>query len=131
LSIKDYVNTILFAPDGPLWKGTYDLAAYGDWLPVDPDNHFYLACDQFTPRGMNNHFFCDPKVDALEQAGLSTNDPAARASIYHRAELLIHDDVAYIPLYLWRRVYVANADLRDFQPTRTIVPWYEIWKTDI
>ena len=131
LSIRNYSYTQLYAPDGPLWRGTYDLVSYAYTQPLDPDNHFYLGCDQWTPHGMNNHFFCDPKVDEFESEGLQTNDPAQRGATYHRAERLIYDDVPYVPLYQLRRIVVRSVDIKNFQSNPSIIPWYEIWKTDV
>jgi peptide/nickel transport system substrate-binding protein len=131
VTIKTYPYKGVYAYDGPIVTGRYDLAIYGNTLPYDPDRTSTLTCDQFTPKGMNEFRFCDPALDALERQGLDTDDLLLRASYYMDAGRRIHADVPYIPLFLQRRPAVMNDDLRGYDPSPVAAPWWNAWTWDI
>lgn len=131
VTIKMYPYRGVYAYNGPIVTGTYDLAVYANTLTYDPDRTSTLTCDEFTPKGMNEFRFCDPKVDALERKGLETDDLLLRAATYRQAGALIHQDVPYIPLFLQRRPAVMNDDLRGYDPSPVAAPWWNVWTWDI
>ncbi|HKU80803.1 MAG TPA: ABC transporter substrate-binding protein, partial [Candidatus Tumulicola sp.] len=132
LSIKPYAyRTIFAAPGGPIYSGTYDLALYSDTLNWDPDVYNFVACDRWYPRGQNIFRFCDPRLDALERAGLQTDDVARRASIYRAASRLMWNVVPYVPVYNARRLIVRSSDLRNYSVNPTSTPWWNAWQWDI
>lgn len=131
VTIKTYPYKGVYAYDGPIVTGRYDLAVYGNTLPYDPDRTSTLTCDQFTPKGMNEFRFCDPALDALERQGLDTDDLLLRSSYYSEAGRRIHADVPYIPLFLQRRPAVMNDDLRGYDPSPAAAPWWNAWTWDI
>ncbi len=114
LAIKTYSFQGAFAPRGPIYGGSFDLALSGGNLDWDPDLYNFLACDRWYPRGENIYRFCDPRVDQLERAGLQTDDPLRRAAIYRKASRLIWSDVPYVPLYGGHRLVVRSSDLRGY-----------------
>ncbi len=129
LTLKAYPYHGTFAYDGPIVRGNYDLALFANTLSYDPDNTARLGCDQFAPAGENEVRYCDPAVDALERAGLATDDPAKRAAIYREAARRIRDTVPFIPLLVQDRVTVANSDLRGYDPAPVAAPWWNarVW----
>ncbi len=131
VAIKTYPYKGVYAYDGPIVTGRYDLAIYGNTLPYDPDRTSTLTCDQFTPKGMNEFRFCDPALDRLERRGLDTDDLLLRAALYRQAGARIHADVPYIPLFLQRRPAVMNDDLRGYDPSPAAAPWWNAWQWDI
>jgi peptide/nickel transport system substrate-binding protein len=131
LRIKDYPVGRLFAPDGPIYGGTYDTAIDGEVLDWDPDAYDFWACDRWYPRGANVYRFCDPRVDALERRGATTDDTAVRAHIYRRASVIVWSDVPYVPLFAPRLPVVRSSDLRDYRPSATGSPWWNAWQWDI
>lgn len=131
LSIKNFAYDQIFTPEGPIYGNRYDFATYGVTLSWDPDMLYYIGCDFFYPKGENVYRYCNPRADALERAGLNTDDPAKRAAIYARAEPLIWRTIPYIPLYERRRIAVHNPDLRNFKVNPSSSPWYNIWQWDI
>lgn len=132
LTIKDYpYRTIFAAPSGPVYGGTYDMAFYSNTINWDPDISNFVGCDRWYPRGQNIYRFCDPRLDALENAGLQSDDPAVRAPIYRRANRLMWSDVPYVPVYEGRRLIVASDDLRNYRPNMTATPWWNAWEWDI
>jgi peptide/nickel transport system substrate-binding protein len=132
LTIKPYAyRTIFAAPNGPIYGGSYDLALYSSTLNWDPDVYNYVACDRWYPRGQNIFRFCDPRLDALERAGLQTDDPAKRAAIYRRASRLMWSEVTYLPIYQGRRLIVRSSDLKNYTVNPTSTPWWDAWRWDI
>jgi peptide/nickel transport system substrate-binding protein len=129
LAIKSYSLTQYYALNGPLYGGSFDLALSQSGINWDPDLYDSLACDRWYPRGENLGRFCDPRVDALERAGLQTDDPSRRAAIYRKASRLVWSDVPFIPLYGGRSLIVRSADLRNYQYTPT--GGWNPWQADI
>lgn len=115
LGIKTYSFQLADSPHGPIYGGNFDLALGGGNIDWDPDLRDLLACDRWYPRGQNIYRFCDPRVDALEKAGLQTDDPSRRAAIYRKASRLIWADVPYVPVYGGRRLIVRSSDLRNYR----------------
>ncbi|MBV8149581.1 MAG: hypothetical protein JO092_10850, partial [Candidatus Eremiobacteraeota bacterium] len=97
----------------------------------DPDSHVYYGCDQWYPKGQNFYRYCNREYDALEEQGETSDDPAVRAPIYAKADGLLWDSVAYLPLYEGRRVIVASVDLKNYRPNPTSTPWWNAWEWDI
>lgn len=131
VTIKMYPYKGIYAYNGPIVTGRYDLAIYANTLPYDPDRSNTLTCDEFTPKGMNEFRFCDPALDALERNGLDTDDLLLRSSFYRDAGQRIHADVPYIPLFEQRRPAVMNDDLRGYDPSPFAAPWWNAWQWDI
>jgi peptide/nickel transport system substrate-binding protein len=131
LTLKPYPYRGIFAFDGPIVRGNYDVALFANTLSYDPDNTARLGCDQFAPKGENEVRFCDPIVDALERAGLETDDPAKRTAIYRAVGERVRDEVPFVPLLMQDRVTVANSDLRGYDPAPVAAPWWNAWRWSI
>ncbi|HTJ28729.1 MAG TPA: peptide ABC transporter substrate-binding protein [Candidatus Limnocylindria bacterium] len=129
--LKPYPYKGIYAYDGPIVKGTFDLALFRNTLEYDPDSTSTLSCAAFAPQGENEARFCDPHVDALERDGLATDDPHARAAIYREIGRLVHDEVAYIPLYRAQRPSVFNEDLRGYDPAPVAASWWDAYRWSI
>jgi len=124
LILKAYPYHGIFAFDGPIVRGNYDLALFANTLSYDPDNTARLGCDQFAPKGENEVRYCDPTFDALERAGLETDDPLRRAALYRAVARRVRDTVPFIPLLMQNRITVANSDLRGYDPSPVAAPWW-------
>lgn len=120
LRIHPYVGSIYSAPlaeHGILASGRYDLAMYGWYAGMDPDDSSQFLCDQRPPDGYDVTFLCSPEMDAAQRAALGTYDDAARTRAYARIERLLLRDlpIAYLASP------VATAALRDdvagYQPS--------------
>ncbi|MBV8149329.1 MAG: hypothetical protein JO092_09585, partial [Candidatus Eremiobacteraeota bacterium] len=131
LAIKTYPYRTIFVTNGPIYGDRYEIAYYSNTLNWDPDVYNFLACDRWYPAGQNIFRFCDRRLDALERAGLQTDDPRARATFYRRASALIWRDVPYVPVYEARRLIVRSADLKNYRPNMTSTPWWNAWQWDI
>ena len=54
LTIKPYPYKGIYAFDGPIVNGRFDLAVFANTLPYDPASTCTLACDNFAPKGENS-----------------------------------------------------------------------------
>jgi peptide/nickel transport system substrate-binding protein len=131
LTIKSYSLRTMYAPSGPLSSGSFDLALSSEALYWDPDLYDILACDRRYPRGQNIYGFCDSRLDALERAGLQTDEPSRRAAIYRRAGRLIWSEVPYVPLFGGRLLIVRSSDLRHYLVRPTSNLGWNAWQWDI
>jgi hypothetical protein len=58
LAPKAYDQSVLYAPDGPLYHGTFQAALLGLQNDGDPDPSAYVSCDQRPPNGFNFARYC-------------------------------------------------------------------------
>ncbi|MBV9646142.1 MAG: peptide ABC transporter substrate-binding protein [Candidatus Eremiobacteraeota bacterium] len=124
LTLKAYPYRGIYAFDGPIVRGNYDLALFANTLSYDPDNTARLACNQFAPKGENEVRYCDRTVDALEGAGLTTDESGKRAAIYRVIAKRVRATVPFVPLLMQQRITVANSDLSGYDPAPVAAPWW-------
>jgi peptide/nickel transport system substrate-binding protein len=131
LHIKGYPYNQIFDFNGPIDTYKYDFAIYGTALSWDPDSHVYYGCDQWYPKGQNFFRYCNREYDRLEQQGLQSVDPAARAPIYEKADGILWNTAAYMPIEQVPRIIVRNLDLKNYRVNPTSTPWFNAWEWDI
>ena len=131
LHIKGYPYNQIFDFNGPIDTYKYDLAIYGTALSWDPDSHVYYGCNQWYPNGQNFFRYCNREYDRLQQRGLQSEDPDVRAPIYAKADKILWDTAAYMPIEELRRITVSNLDLKNYRVNPTSTPWYNAWEWDI
>jgi ABC-type oligopeptide transport system substrate-binding subunit len=98
-----------------LWQNTLNTRAATNSLPVYisgwsadyPDGHDWLS-GQWRTKALNNNVqFSDPAFDAVDEQADVTWPKSARAKLYDRAQQMLVNDVAWIPLYIPHRlVYI-------------------------
>jgi peptide/nickel transport system substrate-binding protein len=116
LAIKNYPASYLFAQNGPLYTGRFDLSWSIDTNGPEPDNAGNWSGHYMPPHGANIAFLDDPVITRTSEAALETFDRARRKALYAREEERIHALVPAIFLY-WEVSYVAyNSDLHDYVP---------------
>jgi peptide/nickel transport system substrate-binding protein len=102
---------------GILPGGRYDLALYGWYAGMDPDNSGQFTCDQRPPNGYDHSFYCSAAMDAAQRDALRFSDEGVRKRAYARIEALLLRDVPIAVL----ASPVALSALRDgvggFSPT--------------
>jgi peptide/nickel transport system substrate-binding protein len=118
LSIKNYPPSFLFAQNGPLYGGTYDLSWSIDTNGPEVDNAGNWSGHYLPPNGANTSFLDDPIITQTSEAALTTFDRARRKALYAREEERIHALVPAIFLY-WEVSYVGyNSDLKHYVPAQ-------------
>ena len=115
LRVKNYPTSLLFAQNGPLYGGTYDLSLTIDTNAPDPDNEGEWSGAFIPPHGANTSFLNDPIITQTSHDAARTFDRAKRKALYAREEARIHEQVPAIFLY-WQIAYAAyNSDLKHYR----------------
>jgi peptide/nickel transport system substrate-binding protein len=128
LRIKNYPTSLLFAQDGPLYGGRYDLALTIDTNAPDPDNEGEWSGAFVPPHGANTTFLNDPVITATSHAAARTFDRAQRKRLYAREEARIHELVPAIFLY-WQIAYAAyNSDLKHYRAAQYLSSNWNAWE---
>ncbi|HEX3466496.1 MAG TPA: ABC transporter substrate-binding protein [Candidatus Elarobacter sp.] len=81
------------ADGGILPSGRYDLAFYGWFAGMDPDDSGQFSCDQRPPAGYDHAFYCSAAMDAAQRDALRVDDERVRKRAYARIEALLLRDV--------------------------------------
>lgn len=131
LEIKNYPASVLFAEDGPLYTGKYDLEWSIDTNAPDPDNQGSWSADFIPPKGANTSFLRDALITQTSDAAIRTFDRAARKALYQREETRIHELVPVVFLYWETRVVAYNDDLHGYRPAEYITDNWNSWEWSI
>jgi peptide/nickel transport system substrate-binding protein len=128
LAIRNYPGSYLFAMDGPLYSGKYDLEWSIETNGPDPDNSGDWNGAFIPPRGANTSWLNDPIVNATSAEAASSFDTAARKRLYQREEERIRQLVPAV-FFSWRTNYTAmNDDLKNYVPAAFIADSWNAWQ---
>lgn len=131
IQIRNYPTSLLFAQDGPLYTGKYDLEWSVATNAPDPDNSGNWNSKYIPPHGGNTAWLNDPIVDQTSDAALLTYDHAKRKALYQREEEEIHKAVPAVFFY-WENSYTAvNSDLKNYKPAAFIADMWNCWEWTI
>ena len=131
IEIRNYPTSLLFAQDGPLYQGHYDLEWSVATNAPDPDNSGNWNSKYIPPHGGNTAWLKDPIVDETSDAALLTYDHAKRKALYQREEDEIHKVVPAVFFY-WENSYTAmNSDLKGYKPAAYIADMWNSWEWSI
>jgi peptide/nickel transport system substrate-binding protein len=132
--IKSYPSSVLFAPysaGGIERFGRFDAVMHSWGNGADPDDSGLFVCRAAAPAGDNVYRFCDPALDAAEQAALATNDIVARKAQYARIQDILARELPLLMLWFERYDYAVNSDLRNFKPAHVGSPFWNTWDWQI
>jgi len=90
----------------------------GGWIGDYVDPNTFLDCF-VTDGGNNDTGWSQPKYDRLIKEAARTTDPAQRYELFHRAEAILLDELPFIPIYYYTRVYLKHPDVEGWFPTLT------------
>lgn len=128
LSIHNYPGSVLFAQNGPLYKGTYDLEWSIDTNGPDPDNAGDWNSAYIPPNGANTSWLRDPVVDRTSSLAAATFDQSVRKRLYQEEETRIREVVPAIFFY-WETGYYAMSDsVRGFRPAAYETDTWNAWE---
>jgi peptide/nickel transport system substrate-binding protein len=131
VAIRNYPGSYLFATDGPLYTGKYDLEWSIETNGPDPDNSGDWSGAFIPPRGANTSWLNDPIVNATSAAAASTFDLTARKRLYQREEERLREVVPAV-FFSWRMNYTAmNEDLKNYVPAAFIGDSWNAWQWSI
>lgn len=131
LSIRNYPSSLMFAQNGPLYSGKYDLEWSIDTNGPDPDNAGLWNSAVIPPHGANTSWLRDPIVDRTSAAAAATFDQAARKRLYQREEERLRQVVPAVVCYWEQSYYGFNSDLRGFKPAAFLVDTWNAWEWQI
>lgn len=120
VTIKSVSNAQLFLPrTGVLAAGAFDLA-YIPWtMGADPDDSSILTCGASS----NVMRWCDPQVDALERAALTSTDRQTRRGLYGQIGRIVARKVPILYLFNADYVYAYRRRLHGFAPNAFLPTW--------
>jgi peptide/nickel transport system substrate-binding protein len=128
VAVRNYPGSYLFAMDGPLYTGKYDLEWSIETNGPDPDNSGDWNGAFIPPRGANTSWLNDPIVNATSAAAAATFDEGARKRLYQKEEERIRQVVPAV-FFSWRNNYTAmNADLKNYVPAAFIGDGWNAWE---
>lgn len=133
VEIKYYQADQLFAPAGMggiLQLGRFDLSLAGWYAGIDPDNSSQYLCQNFPPGGYNYSRYCNPDMQAAQQAALTHYDRVARTAAYYRIEQLLARDNPQIFFWWERQMEPISVDFKGFDPNPVTEGW-NAWQWSI
>jgi peptide/nickel transport system substrate-binding protein len=92
----------------------------------DPDNFLYPLLDldnAVKPKALNRSFFRDQAVHRLLLQAQQNPDPDARAELYGRALLRIHDQAPWVPIAHAQTLMAVRSDLEGCEMTAFNLPY--------
>ena len=113
-TIKTYATGQFFAPyanGGIIQTGKFDMVLHSQSLgPVFGNVNGVLTCDTFPPAGANESRYCNPKVDALNNAYIHSYDRKVQDKAAAAFQRIIDNDAPWILTY--ERGFLAVYDKR-------------------
>lgn len=129
--IRNYSANQMFAQNGPLYTGKYDLEWSIDTNGPDPDNAGNWNGAFIPPNGANTSWLDDPIVNATSAAAERTFERATRKVLYQREEARIRQLVPAVFFY-WEQSYTAvNRDVRNYVPAAFIGDTWNAWQWNV
>ena len=129
LVIRQYDRRVLWALDGPLYRGRFQTALLTLTNGLDPDPSVFLSCDQQPPNGYNFARYCDVAVDRALRYAASVYDRAERRRIYGFVQRRLIADVPYDFLWQPSEIDVIPTTLRGYEfspgggPYSSVADW--------
>ena len=131
IAIRNYPTSLLFAQNGPLYQGKYDLEWSIETNGPDPDNRGLWGGKYIPPNGANTVWLNDPIVNRTADAAVATFDRAKRKALYQQEEDRLHELVP-CQFFYWENEYsAANSDLKNFRPAAFIQDTWNSWEWQI
>ncbi|MES2965253.1 MAG: ABC transporter substrate-binding protein [Bdellovibrionota bacterium] len=98
-------------------NGRFQLAIMRWTGTIDPDLYRKaMATTEVPPAGRNRGAFSNPRLDALVDSGLSTEDFTTRKKIYDEVQEIAFGELAVVPLWYDTEVAVASTRLKNYVP---------------
>jgi len=131
IDVKNYPPSLMFAQNGPLYTGNYDMEWSIDTNGADPDNEGDWSGKFIPPKGANTTWINDSIINQTSHAAILTYDRRQRKRLYQKEELRIHELVPAIFVY-WGNQYNAwNSDLHNYRPAPFIANNWNSWQWEI
>ncbi|MBV8372199.1 MAG: hypothetical protein JOY69_02975 [Candidatus Eremiobacteraeota bacterium] len=131
VQIHNYPANLMFAQNGPLYTGKYDMEWSIETNGPDPDNAGSWNAAFIPPNGANTSWLNDPIVNATSAAAEHTFDQAQRKRLYQREEERLRELVPAV-VFTWETGYSAmNSDVKNYVPAAFIGDTWNAWQWSI
>ena len=101
-------------------NGRFQLALLNWTGIVDPDIYrLAFHSEEHPPSGRNRGFYTNNILDHLLEQGGWTMDREKRKSLYEKAQSIIHQEIAFIPLWHTEQVAVLKKNIIDYDLSQT------------
>jgi ABC-type transport system substrate-binding protein len=131
VAVRNYAGSYLFAQNGPLYTGRYDLEWSVDTNGPDPENSGDWNGAFIPPHGANTSWLNDPVVNATSFAAASTYDQQRRKALYQREESRLRELVPAV-FFSWETDDTAmNSDLKHYVPGAFLGDAWNAWQWTI
>lgn len=131
VTIRNYPSSLMFAQNGPLYTGKYDLDWSVDTNGPDPENAGSWNSAFIPPNGSNTVWLRDPIVDRTSSAAAATYDEVERKALYQREEERLRELMPFVCFYWETSYYGVNSDLRNFKPAAFLTDGWNAWEWQI
>jgi peptide/nickel transport system substrate-binding protein len=131
VEVRNYPGSYLFAMDGPLYDGKYDLEWSVETNAPDPDNSGSWNGAFIPPRGANTSWLNDPIVNATSAAAAATFDRARRKALYQREEERLRALVPAVFVSWQTSVTALNSDVKGYRPAAYLADTWNAWQWSI
>ena len=135
--VKTYTTSLFFASfggGGIVQTGKFDVAQFTWVNGTDPDDSVLWMCDQIPAAahpGQNVYRFCDPELDRQERIALGSYDRPVRKKAYDAIQRILAERVPAIFTFFYRRISVANSDLRNYKPAHAVSSFWNSYEWEI
>jgi peptide/nickel transport system substrate-binding protein len=120
--LKTFPAAQFNAPEGPLRRGRFWLAAT-QWIGgADPEQSVLTACSQRGSNGNNNSNYCNPRFEALFEDQATTSDPARRKADFIAMQRIVREDAPLIPIAFQSRVDAVSNRVTGFARNMLLYP---------
>ena len=131
--IKLFPGAQFYAPAGEggiLQRGKYDVAVFGWYAGIDPDDSAQFTCANVAPAGYNYARYCNPEMDAAETMALTHYDQATRKRAYAKTQALLARDVPQLFFNYLRQMEPISVDFKGLDPNPVEENW-NAWQWSI
>jgi peptide/nickel transport system substrate-binding protein len=131
VAVRNYPGSYLFAMDGPLYTGKYDLEWSVETNAPDPDNSGSWNGAFIPPNGANTSWLDDPEVNATSAAAAATFDRATRKALYQREEERLRELLPAVIVSWQTSVTALNSDVKGYDPAAFLADSWNAWQWNI
>jgi peptide/nickel transport system substrate-binding protein len=131
VAVRNYPGSYLFAMDGPLYTGKYDLEWSVETNGPDPDNSGEWNGAFIPPNGANTSWLDDPVVNATSAAAAATFDQAQRKALYQREEERLRELLPAVVVSWQTSVTALNSDVKGYVPAAFLADSWNAWQWSI
>jgi peptide/nickel transport system substrate-binding protein len=131
--IKVFPGAQFYAPAGEggiLQSGKYDVAVFGWYAGIDPDDSAQFSCRSVAPAGYNYARYCNPEMDAAQTMALMHYDQATRKRAYAKTQALLVRDVPQMFFNYLRQMEPISVDFKGLDPNPVEENW-NAWQWSI